>query len=175
MFSKMRASRMCARSLARAYLSVGLPLAFLRSPDTLAVKFHDPVTQTSLDINVNDRLGLMNSRLLRNYGDALPGLRALLATIKLWAQPLGLNQPSMSRGSSVTFSTYSLALMTLGWLQVCAFDLGLAKSMADRPCQVERSCAEPTGWFPGSSTVHRARNILGSPFIQRQKITPSAV
>ncbi|KAI6129313.1 hypothetical protein EDD16DRAFT_1544677 [Pisolithus croceorrhizus] len=79
------------------------------------VKFHDPQTQLSLDININNRLGLMNSRLLRSYCDILPGLRTALVAIKLWARSLGLNTPS--GGPMTTFSTYALALMTLGWLQ----------------------------------------------------------
>ncbi|KIM54749.1 hypothetical protein SCLCIDRAFT_1221769 [Scleroderma citrinum Foug A] len=80
------------------------------------VKFQCPRTQLSIDINVNDRLGLINSYLLRNYCDVLPGLRMLMAVIKLWTLPLGLNNPS-GCGRKVTFSTYALVLMTLGWLQ----------------------------------------------------------
>ncbi|KAI6044543.1 hypothetical protein EDC04DRAFT_315724 [Pisolithus marmoratus] len=98
------------------------PVPFASVP---IVKFYDPRTQLSLDININNRLGLMNSNLLRSYCDILPGLRRLLVAIKLWARPLGLNTPS--GGSMVTFSTYALTLMTLGWLQ----SRGLAPNLQD--------------------------------------------
>lgn len=77
----------------------------------------DPVTGLACDINVNNRLGLVNSELIRHYCEIFPLLRPILLSIKDWARPLGLNNPS-ARGVSVTFSSYALALMTIGFLQV---------------------------------------------------------
>lgn len=101
-----------ATILSRAGFTNVQPVPFASVP---IVKFRDPQTQLSLDININNRLGLVNSYLLRSYCDVLPGLRTVLVAIKLWARPLGLNTPS--GGSMTTFSTYALTLMTLGWLQ----------------------------------------------------------
>ncbi|KAL4063671.1 hypothetical protein J3A83DRAFT_4283989 [Scleroderma citrinum] len=113
------------------------------------VKFQDPRTQLSIDINVNDRLGLMNSHLLRNYCDVLPGLRKLLAVIKLWALPLDLNNPS--GGANVSFSTYALTLMTLGWLQF----KGLAPNL-QHGFDVSTELAKEGSFWIRSST--RAKN-----------------
>jgi hypothetical protein len=41
----------------------------------------------------------------------------MLKFIKGWAKPLGLNSPTV-KGGPVTFSSYALALMTIGFLQV---------------------------------------------------------
>ncbi|KIJ60754.1 hypothetical protein HYDPIDRAFT_31971 [Hydnomerulius pinastri MD-312] len=91
------------------------------------VKFYDPRLKLHMDINVNDRLGLINSYMIQTYCDLLPGLRSVIAAIKLWAGPLGLNAPGQVRGRPVTFSTYALTLMTLGWLQ----SRGLAPFLQD--------------------------------------------
>lgn len=107
------------------------------------VKFQCPRTQLSIDINVNDRLGLVNSYLLRNYCDVLPGLRMLMAVIKLWTLPLGLNNPS-GCGRKVTFSTYALVLMTLGWLQVCNYCT---------PCCVRYHLIIDSGWCMKSTCL----------------------
>ncbi|KAF4585037.1 hypothetical protein EYR40_001870 [Pleurotus pulmonarius] len=80
------------------------------------VKFLDPVTGMECDINVNDQLGLINSRMLKIYCDMSPVLRPMLFAVKAWAKPLGLNNPS-GMGPR-TFSSYALALMTIGFLQM---------------------------------------------------------
>lgn len=69
------------------------------------------------DININERLGLLNSDLIKRYCELGPLLRPMLGFIKYWAKPLGLNEPS-KLGEQVTFSSYALALMTIGFLQV---------------------------------------------------------
>jgi len=55
--------------------------------------------------------------MIKEYCDAHPFLRPLLYRIKKWAKPLGLNSPSPVRGSSATFSSYALALMTISFMQ----------------------------------------------------------
>jgi hypothetical protein len=82
------------------------------------VKFRDPASGLDCDLNVNGLLGLHNSSLVKEYCNAHPYLRPLLFRIKEWANPLGLNSPSPTLGSPVSFSSYALALMTIGFLQV---------------------------------------------------------
>jgi DNA polymerase sigma len=85
------------------------------------VKFRDPKTGLDCDINVNDRMGLHNSSMINEYCDAHPIVRPLLYRVKKWAKPLELNSPSPSRRSSVSFSSYALALMSISFLQVRSF------------------------------------------------------
>lgn len=80
------------------------------------VKLTDPASGLQVDINVNERLGLMNTGLIKTYCDAVPSLRCLISAIKKWARPRALNQPSAS-GEPQTFNSYALVLMTIGWLQ----------------------------------------------------------
>jgi len=43
----------------------------------------------------------------------------MLAFIKIWSRPLGLNTPSpQAGGGPASFSSYAFALMTIGFLQV---------------------------------------------------------
>ncbi|KAJ7768355.1 hypothetical protein B0H16DRAFT_314715 [Mycena metata] len=83
------------------------------------VKFSDPATGHSVDLNVNERLGLLNSDLIKRYCELNPLLITMIQYIKLWAKPLGLNSPGRkSRGQgSVTFSSYALTMMTIGFMQ----------------------------------------------------------
>jgi len=80
------------------------------------VKFRDPISGLDCDLNVNDRLGMLNSSMIKQYCDAHAFLRPLLYRIKEWAKPLGLNSPSPPRGP-ISFSSYALTLMTIGFLQ----------------------------------------------------------
>jgi hypothetical protein len=83
----------------------------------LLVKFMDPNTGLDCDINVNDQLGAINSDLLRTYCDVSPVLRTMIRVIKGWAKPLGLNNPTGRGGGGMTFSSYTLTLMTVAFLQ----------------------------------------------------------
>lgn len=80
------------------------------------VKFKDPRTGIECDLNVNDQLGSINTAMVKEYLDLQPILRPLLKTIKIWARALGLNSPSGTL--VVSFSSYSLSLMTIGFFQV---------------------------------------------------------
>jgi DNA polymerase sigma len=82
------------------------------------VKFVDANTGVECDINVNEQLGVLNTRMLKQYCDISPHLRSLLVAIKTWAKPLGLNNPSGKGLSTLSFSSYAFALMTIGFLQV---------------------------------------------------------
>ncbi|KAI0066914.1 hypothetical protein BV25DRAFT_1820028 [Artomyces pyxidatus] len=92
-------------------------LRTIASASVPIVKFMDPTTGLSCDINVNDQLGLMNTALIKHYCDILPILRPLIMTIKQWAKPLGYNSPSPPAGEPTSFSSYALVLMTIGLLQ----------------------------------------------------------
>ncbi|KAJ3820248.1 hypothetical protein F5880DRAFT_986033 [Lentinula raphanica] len=80
------------------------------------VKFYDPITNLNGDINPNERFGLYNSRMIKQYCDHQPLLRPMLAFIKSWAKPRGLNKPGISDGPP-TFSSYAFAVMTIAYLQ----------------------------------------------------------
>lgn len=91
-----------------------------RAPDPpfrFVVKFTDPASGIHIDINVNERLGLINTDLIKTYCDIVPNLRYLVSAIKQWARPRALNQPS-AVATLRTFNSYALVLMTIGWLQV---------------------------------------------------------
>ncbi|KAG1733875.1 uncharacterized protein EDB91DRAFT_1147733 [Suillus paluster] len=88
------------------------------------VKFTDPASELHIDINVNERLGLLNTDLIKTYCDVVPGLRCLVSAIKKWARPRALNQPSAPEGLR-TFNSYALVLMTIAWLQT----MGLAPKL----------------------------------------------
>ncbi|KAJ7905035.1 hypothetical protein B0H13DRAFT_1620245 [Mycena leptocephala] len=107
--------RNIARALRKAgfYILETLPMATVP-----IVKFKDQKTGHFVDLNVNDRLGVHNSDLIKHYCQLNPVLRTMIQYIKMWAKPLGLNRPSPTqRGASVTFSSYALVMMTIGFLQ----------------------------------------------------------
>ena len=70
------------------------------------------------DININERLGYHNTTLIARYFELLPVIRPLVFFLKRWAKHLGLNNPSGRQGYGVSFSSYSLTLMTIGMFQV---------------------------------------------------------
>lgn len=81
------------------------------------VKFKDPFSGLDCDLNVNERLGIVNSDMIKEFCDNSTVLRPLLFSIKEWAKPRGLNSPSVDR-ESPSFSSYAFALMTITFLQV---------------------------------------------------------
>lgn len=88
----------------------------------LLVKFKDRTSGLDCDLNVNERLGIINSDMIKEYCDNSRVLRPLLFSIKEWAKPLQLNSPS-GVGIPASFSSYAFALMTITFLQVsrCSF------------------------------------------------------
>lgn len=69
------------------------------------------------DININERFGLFNSRLISAYADLQPDLvRPLIFFLKHWFSRRELNDPAGQRGP-MTFSSYTIALMALQVLQ----------------------------------------------------------
>ncbi|GAA6009069.1 hypothetical protein JCM11491_005735 [Sporobolomyces phaffii] len=69
------------------------------------------------DLNTNERLGVYNSRLLNSYCNLHPLVRPLSVFIKFWASQRGLNNPSGDRDGIVTFSSYTLILLVIAYLQ----------------------------------------------------------
>ena len=70
------------------------------------------------DININERFGLYNSQLISAYANLQHDLvRPLIFFLKHWFAQRELNDPAGKRGS-MTFSSYTIALMALQVLQV---------------------------------------------------------
>ncbi|EIW55746.1 Nucleotidyltransferase [Trametes versicolor FP-101664 SS1] len=82
------------------------------------VKLTDPDTGMSCDVNINNRLGVFNTALLRQYCLRAPSLARYLRTIKLWVKSVDLNNPSgeIDKGPR-SFSSYAITLMTVAYLQ----------------------------------------------------------
>lgn len=83
----------------------------------MSVKLRDQKSRISCDINVNDQMGVYNTLLISRYCKLSPLLRPLVLAVKKWAKSFGLNNPSGEQGP-MTFSSYSLTLMSIGFLQV---------------------------------------------------------
>lgn len=82
------------------------------------MKFYDPRSELDCDLNVNDQVGVVNTQLLKAYCDMHPFVRPIIAVVKAWAKSLGLNNPAGQGGRAITFNSYALALMTVGFFQV---------------------------------------------------------
>lgn len=76
------------------------------------VKFTDTKTGLQCDLNVNDRLGMINTAMIRRYCALAPHLRPVLVTLKKWAKAMKLNNPA-----EASFSSYALANMTIAMFQ----------------------------------------------------------
>ncbi|KAJ7103725.1 hypothetical protein C8R44DRAFT_807984 [Mycena epipterygia] len=59
----------------------------------------------------------MNTYLIKRYCELNPALVDMIAYIKQWAKPLGLNSPSSRNKGPITFSSYALVMMSIGFLQ----------------------------------------------------------
>ncbi|KAK0444215.1 uncharacterized protein EV420DRAFT_1007345 [Desarmillaria tabescens] len=124
------------------------------------VKFKDPITGMDCDLNINDRLGLHNSDMVKRYCELSPLLRPMVRVIKKWAKPLKLNSPSIRSGGRVTFSSYALTLITIAFLQTHRLLPNLQEGVPPlseenqdglfwfkgKPCNTKFNMAE--GWVP---------------------------
>jgi len=77
------------------------------------LKFHDLVTGFECDLNINNSVGIRNTHLLKAYSLVDERLAQLMFAIKYWARYNGINDASAG-----TFNSYSLALMTIFYLQI---------------------------------------------------------
>ncbi|KAF8958406.1 hypothetical protein BDZ97DRAFT_1445656 [Flammula alnicola] len=106
------------RKLAACIIHSGFSQVVCRPSSAVPiVKFRDRVSGLECDLNVNERLGIFNSDMIKQYCDFSPVLRPMLFGIKEWAKPLHLNSPSGVKSVPASFSSYALALMTIGFLQ----------------------------------------------------------
>jgi DNA polymerase sigma len=66
-----------------------------------------------VDVTVNNRLAVINTKLLRDYGAVDARLRALVLLVKHWAKRRRVNDAYVG-----TLSSYAYALMCISHLQV---------------------------------------------------------
>ncbi|XP_021728697.1 UTP:RNA uridylyltransferase 1-like [Chenopodium quinoa] len=76
------------------------------------VKLMDPVTGISCDICINNVLAVVNTKLLRDYGEIDARLRQLAFLVKHWAKSRGVNETYQG-----TLSSYAYVLMCIHFLQ----------------------------------------------------------
>ncbi|GAA5899744.1 uncharacterized protein JCM6883_005975 [Sporobolomyces salmoneus] len=91
------------------------------------------------DLNTNERLGVYNSRLLNSYCNLHPLVRPLSVFIKFWASQRGLNNPSGDQDGIVTFSSYTLILLVISYLQQISLLPNLQDEELIASTQTERS------------------------------------
>jgi DNA polymerase sigma len=72
-------------------------------------------------MNINDRLGISNTMLLKHYVDLYDPLRQAIKVLKQWTKSLDLNCPAGTLGQPTSFSSYALALMTIGLFQASQY------------------------------------------------------
>ncbi|XP_075247414.1 poly(A) RNA polymerase GLD2-like [Convolutriloba macropyga] len=92
------------------------------------LKFNDHVTGFECDLNINNSVGIRNTHLLKAYSLVDERLAQLMFAVKYWARFNGINDASAG-----TFNSYSLALMTIFFLQV-----GVSPPIAPVLQQVEK-------------------------------------
>ncbi|WIA17294.1 hypothetical protein OEZ85_014161 [Tetradesmus obliquus] len=76
------------------------------------VKFEHPETGYQVDITVNNRLAVVNTKLLRDYAAIDPRLRSLVLLVKHWAKRRRCNDAYVG-----TLSSYAYVLMCISHLQ----------------------------------------------------------
>lgn len=93
----------------RALFSQVVPISGANVP---IVKFKDASTAISLDLSVNDRFGLINSKMIHAYATLREEtFRPLCFAVKMWLKRRGLNNPSGEGGSGSSLSSYSIVLL----------------------------------------------------------------
>jgi DNA polymerase sigma len=132
-----------------------------------SVKFRDPATGLDCDLNTNDQLGLWNTQLISRYCDLAPDLvRPMIMAIKRWAKSHGMNDPSGQYGP-VTFSSYALVLMVIGFLQASA-SLGGRHVTLNKWFLGERRASELASWAGVPAHGGQARRVLDANQERRQ-------
>ncbi|KZT70615.1 hypothetical protein DAEQUDRAFT_178145 [Daedalea quercina L-15889] len=103
-----------ATSMIRSATPMFTDITTIPKANVPIVKFQDTATGLSCDLNVNDRLAVANTALIKRYCELFPLLRPMLYVVKFWARRLGLNDPS---AIPATPSSYAYAMMTISFLQ----------------------------------------------------------
>ncbi|KAI0795040.1 hypothetical protein C8Q75DRAFT_730862 [Abortiporus biennis] len=82
-------------------------------PSYPTAKIVDKITGITCDININGRTGIRNTSMIVRYTSLAPAvLRPVIFALKQWIKYVDLNDTSR-----YTFASYSLVLMTIGYLQ----------------------------------------------------------
>ncbi|KAK7050439.1 hypothetical protein R3P38DRAFT_2686481 [Favolaschia claudopus] len=140
------------RNIAKVLRKAGFHIAdTVTDANVPIVKFADKKTHHFVDLNVNDRLGVMNSELIKRYCELNPVLRPMIQYIKQWAKPLGLNRSSFNLkhpsnnflAKPITFSSYALVMMTIGFLQ----SRGLLPNLQEGLPPMEPGTLKGTFWL----------------------------
>lgn len=76
------------------------------------LKFRDQETGIVVDLNSQNIVGIKNTRLLKAYSESDPRVAPLILAVKRWARSNDINSAHRK-----TLSSYSLALMTIHFLQ----------------------------------------------------------
>ncbi|THH22531.1 hypothetical protein EUX98_g8157, partial [Antrodiella citrinella] len=105
------------RQVARALHQAGFSAVPVPEATVPIVRFKDPMTGLTGDININSRLGYTGATLISRYCELLPVMRPLLVFLKQWAGRLGLNDASGAIGRAPSFGSYALTLMTIAMFQ----------------------------------------------------------
>jgi poly(A) RNA polymerase GLD2 len=76
------------------------------------IRFKQVHTDIEVDLNCNNTVGLLNTRLLYCYAGADWRVPQLMVVVKLWAKHHGINDTK-----NMSVSSYSLSLMVIHYLQ----------------------------------------------------------
>lgn len=98
------------------------------------VRFRDRTTGVEVDMNVNNVVGLRNTRLLQCYAQLDPRTAPLVLAVKAWASGRHINEAKHG-----TLSSYSLALMVIQYLQ-CGCEPAVLPSL--QKMQPGRFCSD---------------------------------
>ncbi|TKR73643.1 hypothetical protein L596_020930 [Steinernema carpocapsae] len=91
----------------------------------LRVEFQQPYSNIVVDINANNAVAIKNTHLLLNYASFDWRVRPLVSVVKGWAKRCGMNDASRS-----TFTSYSLVLMVIHFLQ-CGLEKPVLPSLQE--------------------------------------------
>uniref|UniRef100_A0A914ZPG8 polynucleotide adenylyltransferase n=1 Tax=Parascaris univalens TaxID=6257 RepID=A0A914ZPG8_PARUN len=78
----------------------------------LRIKFTEPFTEITVDLNANNSVAIRNTHLLCYYSSFDWRVRPLVSVVKEWAKRRDMNDANRS-----TFTSYSLVLMVIHYLQ----------------------------------------------------------
>lgn len=93
--------------------TVRLCFAELKTSTLLPALHTLPLAGFKVDVTVNNRLAVINTKLLRDYGAVDARLRALVLLVKHWAKRRRVNDAYVG-----TLSSYAYVLMCISHLQV---------------------------------------------------------
>jgi len=108
-FEAIQILKIFSRALKRAAFIRRIEVIHAKVP---IIKFQDSHNNLECDINLNNHIGIRNTHLLKSYSEQDWRVRPLVLQVKRWAKYHNINDASQS-----TVSSYSLALMTIFYLQ----------------------------------------------------------